>query len=87
MHVTELTITDVKRILERAAGASADADWHSPEAVGTPFVDMGYDSLAILQMAMGLELEYGVEVGEDRLHDLVTPGDVLVFVNTRLAGR
>ena len=80
-----ITQQDLRRILE---GADNDADaavWETAGLLDTTFADLGFDSLALLDMAVRIEQEYTVAIPEGVVEDLVTPRAVLDFVNGRLA--
>lgn len=56
----------------------------APEPSGAPTVDLrliddlGYDSLALMELATNLALEFAIEpIGEERLVDVSTVGDVV----------
>ncbi|MEU2287254.1 acyl carrier protein [Streptomyces sp. NPDC013178] len=55
------------------------------DILDVPFVDLGYDSLAVLETAAVIERECGVTLPEEGLHELDTPGKVIHFVNAQLA--
>ncbi len=79
--MTVLTPPVLWRILETAAGPA------EPGAAGGPMLDatfetLGYDSLAILQLAVGIELECGFVIDEEELPRLRTPRAVLELVNS-----
>lgn len=42
--------------------------------------DLGADSLALMDMVMALEDEYGVEIPTDDIEQLVTVGDVIKYL-------
>lgn len=78
-----MTIDDFRRILIACAGetdAVANGDFSD-----IPFEELGYDSLALLESAARIEHEFGVKVPEERIHDLLTPREVLDLVNSVLA--
>jgi act minimal PKS acyl carrier protein len=81
--MTELTLPDLCRILETTAGKPDRDTIPAGNVLDTSFEDLGYDSLAVLQLAVRIELECGVKVAEDRLPELTTPRAVLKLVNGR----
>ena len=82
--MSEFTQQDLKRILEGPGNEADEAVWESAAILDTPFTDLGFDSLALLEMAVCIEREYKVQVPEDTVDDLQTPRLVLEFVNDRL---
>lgn len=85
--MTGLTPPDLWRMLESVAGAPDGRAEQVEDRLDASFEDLGYDSLAVLQLAVRIELECGVGVPEDRLPDLTTPRAVLTFVNSRCSAR
>jgi act minimal PKS acyl carrier protein len=91
--MTGLTPPDLWRMLEAVAGVPDDragpAELAEPaeDRLDASFEDLGYDSLAVLQLAVRIELECGVGVPEDRLPELTTPRAVLTFVNGQCPAR
>lgn len=85
MTMSGITRQDLRRILE-GPGSEADAAvWEAAGTLDTPFSDLGFDSLALLEMAVRIEQEYTVAVPEEAVENLATPRAVLDFVNRRLA--
>jgi act minimal PKS acyl carrier protein len=79
-----LTIDDLGRILTEVAGRDDGVNL-SGGIDETSFEELGYDSLALMEMAARIERDYGVKIGDDELADLRTPGAVLGAVNHGLA--
>lgn len=48
---------------------------------GNEFADLGYDSLALIELASQLRRRYGVEIPDDALAAMTTPTDAVAFVN------
>ena len=51
------------------------------EALDTPFEDLGYDSLALMEAAARLKQITGVQIEDDTITELTTPRDMLDAVN------
>lgn len=58
------------------------ADLVTPEAT---LKDMDFDSLAIVELAVILERELGVEIPEDELQEVATLKDMALLVDDRVA--
>jgi act minimal PKS acyl carrier protein len=78
--MSTLTVDDLRRILITVAGQQEGVDLGG-DIAGTSFEDLGYDSLALMEMAATIEQEYGIRIDEDTAAALGTPGAVLDLVN------
>jgi len=83
MSTSRLTIEDLKRIMRECAGED-DSISLDGEILDTPFLDLGYDSLALLETAALIKRQYGVTVSDDDLHGIETPRAFLDKVNSVL---
>lgn len=79
----EFTLDDLKRIL-RASGGEPDVAFLEGDISDVTFGELGYDSLAVLELASRVEDEYAVVVPDSAVQELPTPADVVDFVNARL---
>lgn len=70
------------RVIMRGAAGSEDGVDLDGEIAGVPFVELGYDSLAVLEMMSEVQRRYGVTVDEDVVFELQTPQDAIDHVNT-----
>ncbi|GAA1865401.1 acyl carrier protein [Actinomadura bangladeshensis] len=84
MAFGEFTITDLRRILHEASGAT-DGDGVRADTVDTDLAQLGYDSLAVLETGGRIEREFGVELDDETLLDSTTPRALIEAVNARLA--
>jgi act minimal PKS acyl carrier protein len=78
--MSHLTFEDLKLILIECAGQDEQVDL-GIEAIDTPFADLGYDSLAVLEAAAVVGRRYGVALTDDVIQAIRTPGDFLIAVN------
>jgi minimal PKS acyl carrier protein len=83
--MTEFTLADLRRILEETSGVAEDADWQSADIEDTPFEDLGYDSLALLEMCAKVQNEQQVPIPDDAIIDMKTPRAALSYLNRRLS--
>jgi act minimal PKS acyl carrier protein len=79
------TIKDLRRILEDSAGAADGVDWESPVTLDLPFADLGYDSLALLELAAKVQQEYRTRIPDEAVSEMVTPRAAVEYVNQRFA--
>ncbi|WP_141579100.1 acyl carrier protein [Actinomadura sp. WMMA1423] len=80
----EFTITDLRRILYEAAGESEGVDLDAT-ALDSDFVELGYESLALLETGSRIEREFGIELDEAALFETSTPRTLIEAVNARLS--
>lgn len=80
MERREVTFEDLKRILRESAGADENVDLDG-DVLDTDFDDLGYDSLALLETASRIAVEYGITVDDDVATEARTPRGLLEVVN------
>ncbi|MFF6994342.1 acyl carrier protein [Streptomyces sp. NPDC008313] len=80
MTVAVFTLDDLRRILIGVAGADEDIDLGGDSA-DTPFTDLGFDSLALLETAAAVSREYGVTLDDDAVTAVTTPRGFVGLVN------
>jgi act minimal PKS acyl carrier protein len=80
MSTHEMTLQELRDILLECAGAEEGVDL-SGDIADRDFDDLGYDSLALLEMAAKVEQTRGVKIPDDAVADLRTPRAVLDLVN------
>ncbi|QXJ23401.1 acyl carrier protein [Actinomadura graeca] len=66
------------RILVATAGES---DALHGDALNTPFEELDYDSLALMEAAARIKQEMGVSIPEEELVEVKTPREMLDLVN------
>ncbi|MFF4830204.1 acyl carrier protein [Streptomyces sp. NPDC001315] len=82
MATTSFTLDDLRRILREGAGEDVDLDG---SILDTPFEDLGYESLALLETGVRIGREYGIELDDATLTDIETPRQFIEAVNEQLA--
>jgi act minimal PKS acyl carrier protein len=82
----EFTLADLTRIMRASVGVDDSVDLDG-EILDTLFTDLGYDSLAKLEIASKVDLEVGTTTPDDAVTDLETPRQFVAYVNERLAER
>ena len=78
-----VTLADLTRMLRESAGEEEGIDLDG-DVIDTSFIDLGYDSLALLQVIGQIQREYGIDIPDDAVVDAETPGAMLALIN---AGR
>jgi act minimal PKS acyl carrier protein len=82
--MSTFTIHDLRRILRACAGEEESVDLDA-DIDDVPFTDLGYDSLALLELASRVEREYGTAIPDDAAVAMTTPREAVVYVNDRIA--
>lgn len=82
--MSALTLDDLKAVMLEAAGADETVDLDGDIADAT-FIDLGYDSLALLETAAIVSRRYGITLTDDLLDGIDTPRALLTEVNSALA--
>jgi act minimal PKS acyl carrier protein len=85
MSPRALTLDELMTILHESAGAPDEQD-PGTDLGEALFVDLGYDSIALLEAAGRLEAGYGIRLQDSAVIEAVTPGLLLAAVNEALAG-
>ncbi|MEV0828808.1 acyl carrier protein [Nonomuraea rubra] len=80
----ELTLDDLRHLMRISAGEDESIDLDG-DIIDAGFRDLGYDSLAVLELASRLERDWGVVVPDEVAATLETPRAVLDYVNERAA--
>jgi len=78
-----MTLADLQDIMRECAGEDESAQ-SLEQAPDEAFIDLGYDSLALLETQARVKREYGVEFSEDDLADITTPREFVEFFNSLL---
>lgn len=80
--MSTIELSDLVRLLRESAGADEEVDLNGA-ILDVPFFDLGYDSLALLQLIGVIQRQYGVVVDEDAV-SAETPREFLDLVNQEL---
>jgi len=49
--------------------------------------DLSADSLDVIEIVMALEDEYGIEIPDEDAEKLLTPGQLVTYIETKMAAR
>jgi act minimal PKS acyl carrier protein len=74
------TLADLCRILTEVAGTEQGVDLDG-DILDTPFEDLGYDSLALLETSARIGQEFGRVLSDDAVVEALTPRIMLDLVN------
>ncbi|GGP66374.1 acyl carrier protein [Saccharothrix coeruleofusca] len=78
------TLDDLRRIMRVSVGVEEGVDLDG-DIADVEFDDLGYDSLAVLELAGHVKREYGVPLPEEVVVELRTPALAVQLINARLA--
>ncbi|MFB7589200.1 acyl carrier protein [Streptomyces sp. NPDC056169] len=78
--MARLTLDTLLQILRESAGEEEGVDLGG-DILDTPFVELGYDSLALLQATGRIERDFGVALPDDVVAEAETPALLLDLVN------
>lgn len=81
----KLALPDLRRLLESSAGRVESVNWDDETILTATFDDIGYDSLAVLELGARVQQEYGVRITDDAVAEMTTPAAALDYINGRLA--
>ena len=74
------TLTELKSLMQGILDEPVPLDG---DILDVPFADLGYDSLAKLELASRIKLGHGVHLPDDALADLSTPRALLAYIDRR----
>jgi act minimal PKS acyl carrier protein len=80
-------MTQLTEILRTSIGLDADVRFDG-ELAETEFTELGYDSLAMIELASQVQRRYGVQITDEAVLDQMrSPREAVDFVNSLLAGK
>jgi act minimal PKS acyl carrier protein len=79
--VKKFDLEDVQRLLRECGGEVPSADLTA--FADSRFDELGYDSLAILELTVRIENQYGVRIGDEDMAAIGTPADLVQYVTAR----
>jgi minimal PKS acyl carrier protein len=77
------TLDDLREVMRACGGVDEGVDLES-DIADISFEDLGYDSLAVLEMAAKLQNHLGVVIPDDVAEQLLTPRALADYVDVRL---
>ncbi|MFD8492872.1 acyl carrier protein [Amycolatopsis sp. NPDC059657] len=82
--MAKMTLGELTGLLRECAGEAEGVDLDG-EVLDTEFDELGYDSLALLQVTGRIEREYGITLADDTVSEAHTPRLLLDVVNESLS--
>jgi acyl carrier protein len=77
----DFTLDDLRTMMRACAGIDEQVDLDS-DIADVAFDDLGYDSLALLEIQSRIQQQCGVPVPDDALEYMKTPGGTVTWVNS-----
>lgn len=77
------TLDDLREVMRACGGVEEGVDLDG-DIADVSFEELGYDSLAVLEMAAKLQNHLGVVIPDEMAEELLTPRALTEFVDVRL---
>lgn len=84
MAQKEFTFNDLKAILVNRIGIPESQVIDDP---ALSFEDMGLDSLALIEIQLEVQQEYGFSIPDEDAHHITSVGEAIEYTNRRLQER
>ncbi|NDU71449.1 actinorhodin polyketide synthase [Actinomadura sp. DSM 109109] len=84
-HDGPITLTDLVTVLRACAGEDDGVDLGG-DIAERAFTDLGYDSVAMMEVSARLVERLGLDIDEDGLLGLGTPAEMLRVLNQAASG-
>ncbi|MEU6731374.1 phosphopantetheine-binding protein [Nonomuraea wenchangensis] len=81
--MSRITLAELTEIMRTSVGVEEDVDLDGDIGEIT-FADLGYDSLAVLELVSQVERRYGVSIPDEAVPEMPTPARAVAFINERL---
>lgn len=81
--MSTFSFTDLHEIMRQVDDQSAAGV--TEDAIDTPFPDLDFDSLAVLEITTRIQQQIGLAIPDEAIEDMKTPRAALDYVNERLA--
>ncbi|MET8976880.1 acyl carrier protein [Streptomyces sp. NPDC004539] len=76
---------ELSSILVEAAGSVEGVDLASQEAIDSDLYELGYDSLALIEMGARIQQRFGVDIPDEEVTELRTLRTILDRVNSSIS--
>ncbi len=77
------TFDDLKEIMRSSTNEDSSLDLNG-DILDTTFPDLGFDSLAVLEIATRIQQDYHLPIPDEAVDAMKTPRDVVDYVSQRL---
>ena len=75
------------RIAVGCLGAGARRPRLDGDIADSGFDDLGYDSLALLELCNQVERRYGIQISDDAVLSMPTPAKAVAYINSLLTAK
>lgn len=80
--MSDLTLAELGDLLLECVGAPEEGmSFDGPESLDTPFLEFGYDSLALLQVTSVINRNRSIQLSDDAVAEAETPRMLLKMVS------
>ncbi len=76
-----ITLDDLIEIMRSSAGTEKAVTLDN-EIADVPFTDLGFDSLAVLEIQSQIQLRHGIPMADESIEHMTTPRATLDYVNS-----
>jgi len=83
-QMTTFGLEDLKRLLTSDSNTS-DGSEITESSLTDEFTELGYDSLALLELVSKVEREFGIKLPDDALENMLTPKSTVDYISARIA--
>lgn len=78
--MAKLTLAELVNAIRKSAGDSDVADLDG-DILDITFEELGYDSVALLELSVTLRSEHGITLSDDEILNIETPRGALELIN------
>ncbi|CRK55093.1 Acyl carrier protein [Alloactinosynnema sp. L-07] len=82
--MNKFDLDDLRAIMRESAGVDEDVDLDG-DIADIEFTELGYDSLAVLELASQVQRKYGVPIPDEAVHEMPTPRAAVEFINKQFS--
>ncbi|MEX3100660.1 MULTISPECIES: acyl carrier protein [unclassified Streptomyces] len=82
---TPMSYDDLRAILVEAAGSAEGVDLTGQDILDSDLYDVGYDSLALIEVGARIQQRYGIDIPDEEVTELRTFRTILDRVNSSIA--
>ncbi|MEV5341280.1 acyl carrier protein [Streptomyces sp. NPDC052676] len=80
--MTDMSLSELGELLLECVGAPEEGmALEGDDALDTPFLEFGYDSLALLQVTSVINRKYGITLDDDAVAEAETPRMLLQLIS------
>ncbi|HVK25897.1 MAG TPA: acyl carrier protein [Actinokineospora sp.] len=82
--MSKFDLDDLRAIMRESAGVDEDIDLNG-DIADIEFTELGYDSLAVLELASQVQRKYSVPIPDDAVHEMLTPRAAVDYINKQFS--